>query len=118
MSRSNSSSDGFEAIAEPRRREIIQYLASLEPVGSPVNDIALAMRLPQPATSKHLAILREAGLVSVEAKGQSRIYRVNLKQLDPVEEWIHSLDRFFASQLDRIKQRAESHAKPPRRPRP
>lgn len=106
--------DLYTAIAQPARRAILDLLASgTHPVGS----IVEALKLPQPAVSKHLAVLRRVGLVSVEKAGQQRLYRLNPEELKPVHAWIASFERLWAHQLDRIKARAEQMALA-RAPRP
>ena len=109
MSRASTTSDVFNAIAEPRRREIVAMLAGGDPrsVGELVNE----MKLAQPAVSKHLAVLRAVGVVSVQKVGKSRLYALNAAELKPVYDWIHQFERLWTNQLDRIKQRAERKAK-------
>jgi DNA-binding transcriptional ArsR family regulator len=109
MSRAATTSDVFNAIAEPRRREIVSLLAT----GSPraVGELVDATGLAQPAVSKHLAVLRAVGLVSVRRAGKSRLYALNPTELKPVHDWIKPFERFWTNQLDRIKQRAERKAK-------
>ena len=100
--------DAFDAIAEPRRREILSLLA-----GGParaVGDLVDVLRLPQPAVSKHLGVLRKVGLVSVEKDGQRRLYRLNGVQLKAVYDWVKTFERFWQHQVDRIKERAERKA--------
>jgi DNA-binding transcriptional ArsR family regulator len=99
----------FAAIAEPRRREMMQWLASGAPrtVGEVVDHFAL----PQPAVSKHLAVLRNAGLVDVEKRGQQRLYRIKLERLKHVREWIDNFDQLWTEQLNAIKQTAERKAR-------
>jgi DNA-binding transcriptional ArsR family regulator len=108
MARAATTSDVFNAIAEPRRRAIIQLLAGGdEAVGTLVH----AMRLPQPQVSKHLGVLRKVGLVSVSKKGKHRFYRLNPGQLKPVHDWVKEFERFWTHKLERIKERAEAMAK-------
>lgn len=112
MARAPTTSDAFTAISEPRRREILALLAGLEPSGDPEpeRDVTwLVDRLgwPQPLVSKHLAVLREVGLVSVERRGRRRVYTVNGERLRPVYEWVRMYERFWSSQLLRLKDRAE-----------
>lgn len=112
MARAPTTSDAFTAISEPRRREILALLAGLEPSGDPEPDrdvTWLVDRLgwPQPLVSKHLAVLREVGLVSVERRGRRRVYTVNGERLRPVYEWVRMYERFWSSQLLRLKDRAE-----------
>ena len=111
------SPDPFPALAEPRRREILVLLGRHGALA--VGALVLALSLPQPAVSKHLAVLREAGLVTVEKQGQHRVYSLNPAQLKAVHEWTVMFERYWTHQLDRIKQIAESPAQPePGTPRP
>lgn len=99
----------FNAIAEPRRREIIDALARGGDL--PVGSLAEALRLSQPAVSKHLGVLREVGIVSVTRRGRNRLYRLNAGELKPVHDWTSTFERFWSDQADRIKARAERLAK-------
>lgn len=105
MARAATTEDVFNAIAEPRRREILDVLADGQEHA--VGELVLATRLPQPAVSKHLAVLREVGVVAVARRGRSRMYSLNADELRPVHEWIRTFEKFWASHADRIKQRAE-----------
>jgi DNA-binding transcriptional ArsR family regulator len=107
MARSATTSDAFNAVAEPRRREILNLLALGE---RPVNDVVASLGLAQPQVSKHLRVLRAVGLVSVRGSGQQRIYRVNAEGLKPIHDWVRTFERFWDNQLDRIKERAERMA--------
>src|SRR5438552_17147265 len=101
-------SDVFTAIADPRRRQIIELLLGRR--GLAVGTIVLTLGLPQPAVSKHLGVLREVGIVSAKKIGKSRIYELNLAPLRTVQDWIQTLERHWQSQLDRIRARAEQRA--------
>ena len=104
MSRALAAFDVFTAIAEPRRRDLIALLSrGAQAVGALVS----ALRMPQPAVSKHLGVLRKVGLVSVSKKGQQRVYSLNADELKPVHEWVKAYEQFWTHQMDRIKQRAE-----------
>jgi len=105
MARATTTSDVFNAIAEPRRREIIDLLVNGKEHA--VVDLVLRLRMPQPAVSKHLGVLRKVGVVSVSKRGQLRMYRLNAKELKPVHDWVKTYERFWTHQLDRIKERAE-----------
>jgi DNA-binding transcriptional ArsR family regulator len=107
MARAATTTDAFNAIAEPRRREIIDLLAAGDAKPRAVGEIVDALGLPQPAVSKHLGVLRKVGIVTVSKDGQHRLYRLNAEVLKPVHEWVKHFERFWAHQLDRIKQRAE-----------
>jgi DNA-binding transcriptional ArsR family regulator len=103
--RTPTQTDAFTAIAEPGRRRVLRVLA-----GGAGNDVsALVERLgwPQPRVSKHLGVLRRAGLVSVERRGRRRVYRVRGERLRSVYDWVRHFERFWESQLDRVKARAE-----------
>src|SRR5271167_1008261 len=108
MSRASATSDVYTAIAEPRRRQIIDLL--LRRRGLAVGAIVLTLGLPQPAVSKHLGVLREVGLVSVSKQGQSRIYELNVDQLRPLYDWVKAFEHHWEHQLDRIRERAERRA--------
>jgi DNA-binding transcriptional ArsR family regulator len=109
MPRASTTSDVFNAIAEPRRRQIIDLLAHRGEQA--VNDLVGAMRIGQPAVSKHLGVLRRVRIVSVNRRGRRRMYRLNPQELKPVHDWIKHYERFWAHHLDRIKQRAEERAR-------
>jgi DNA-binding transcriptional ArsR family regulator len=105
---SRPQSDVFSAIAEPRRREILQLL-SRQP--REVGELVVALGVPQPQVSKHLAVLRRVGLVAVRRRGRFREYRVNAQELRTVHDWTRMFEKFWTHQLDRIKQRAEQAEK-------
>jgi len=108
MPRASTTSDAFNAVAEPRRREILLFLASRE---RPVGDIVVALRLGQPSVSKHLSVLRRTGLVRARRAGRQILYRTNAEAVRPLHEWTKFFERFWAHQLTRIKERAESQAR-------
>lgn len=108
MPRAAAASDAFTAIAEPRRRQIIDLLARRRNLA--VGAIVLALGLRQPSVSKHLGVLREAGLVKVSKQGQQRVYELNLEQLRPVYNWVKTFEQHWEQQLDRIKAKAEQRA--------
>lgn len=108
MARAATTADVFNAIAEPRRREIIGLLAGGE--AHAVGNLVATLRIPQPAVSKHLGVLRKVGIVSVRKQGQLRLYRLNVNELKPVHDWVKTFERFWTHQLDRIKGRAERKA--------
>ena len=109
MSRAALKSDVFSAIAEPRRRDIIDMLSGGQ--SHAVGEIVAALRISQPSVSKHLGVLRKVGIVSVSKQGQHRFYRLNAKQLKPIHDWVTTFERYWGHQVDRIKQRAERKAK-------
>lgn len=108
MARAATTTDVFNAIAEPRRREIIGVLNDGREWA--VNDVVVRVKLPQPAVSKHLGVLRKVGVVSVVKRGQHRMYRLNAAELKPVHEWVKTFERYWTHQLDQIKERAERKA--------
>jgi DNA-binding transcriptional ArsR family regulator len=105
MARATTTSDVFNAIAEPRRREILDLLVHGKEHA--VGDLVLRLRMPQPAVSKHLGVLRKVGVVSVSKHGQLRMYRLNGKELKPVHDWVKTYEHYWTHQLGRIKERAE-----------
>ncbi len=106
MPRAATTSDAFNAVAEPRRREILTYLAARE---KPVGDIATALRLRQPSVSKHLNVLHHVGLVHARREGRQMLYRTNADAIRPLYEWTSTFERFWRNQLNRIKARAEAN---------
>ena len=104
MPRAATTSDTFNAIAEPRRRDILDYLAPRE---RPVGDIVLALGLAQPSVSKHLRVLRDVGLVEVRRDGRQVFYRTNAAEIRPVHRWASRFERYWRNQLVRVKERAE-----------
>ena len=108
MARAATTSDVFNAIAEKRRRRIIDLLADGELA---VAELVHRLRLPQPAVSKHLGVLRRVRIVSVNRRGRRRLYRLNAAELRPVHDWIKHYERFWTHQLGRIKERAEQKAR-------
>jgi DNA-binding transcriptional ArsR family regulator len=108
MPRAATTSDAFNAIAEPRRRDILNYLALQE---RPVGEIVASLGLEQPSVSKHLRILREVGLVHARRDGRRMLYRVNAEAIRPLHDWAGKFERFWQHQLDRVKERAEGKHK-------
>jgi len=105
MPRAATTSDAFNAVAEPRRREILNFLALQERA---VGDIVNSLNLEQPSVSKHLRVLREVGLVNVRRDGRHMLYRTNGEAIRPLYEWTSRFERFWRHQLNRIKERAEA----------
>src|SRR5437773_5695792 len=108
MARAATTADAFNAVAEPRRRQIIDVLAAGE---RPVNDLVALLGLAQPQVSKHLKVLREVGLVDARGDGRQRIYRLNGATLRPIHDWVKNYeamweDRFGALDevLDEMKE--------------
>lgn len=100
MARASTTSDVFNAIAEPQRREILNLLRGGE---RSVNDIVTALGLTQPQVSKHLRVLREVGLVNVRSEGQQRWYRLNADRLRPIHDWVKSYEQFWNETFDRLE---------------
>jgi DNA-binding transcriptional ArsR family regulator len=109
MARAATTSDVFNAVAEPRRRQIVDLLAASGE--RDVTELVLKLGLPQPAVSKHLGVLRKVGVVAVHKAGQRRLYRLNPRELKPVHDWIQHFERFWTDQLAGIKEAAELKAK-------
>ena len=105
MARAATNSDAFNAVAEPRRRDILLFLADRE---RPVTDIVKALEVGQPSVSKHLRVLREVGLVRVRREGRQKFYRTNATAIRPLHEWTREFERFWRRTLNRVKQRAEA----------
>src|SRR5438876_11510133 len=103
MPRAPTTLDPFNAVAEPKRRQMLDVLARGE---RPVNDLVESLGWPQPQVSKHLRVLKKAGLVSERRAGRQRVYRLNGDRLKPIHEWVKSFERFWKHQLERIKARA------------
>lgn len=104
MARAATTSDAFNAVAEPRRREILNYLAMQE---RPVSEIVDELELDQPSVSKHLRVLRKVGLVRVRREGRQKIYSINGEAIRPLHEWAETFAKLWRHQLNRIKIRAE-----------
>jgi DNA-binding transcriptional ArsR family regulator len=104
MARASTTSDAFNAVAEPRRREILTLLAGHE---RPVGEIVAHMRLEQPSVSKHLRVLRNVGLVRMRCDGRQKFYRTNAQAIQPLHEWTATFERYWLHQLNRVKERAE-----------
>jgi DNA-binding transcriptional ArsR family regulator len=107
--RAATTSDVFNAIAEPRRRRIIEALAAGEE--RDVTELVHTLRLPQPTVSKHLRVLRSVRLVTVSRRGRRRVYRLNPQELKTVHDWVKHYERFWSHQISRIKARAEQRAR-------
>ncbi len=115
MARAATTSDAFNAVAEPRRRAILNYLALQE---RPVGEIVDSLRLEQPSVSKHLRVLLEVGLVHVRRDGRRMLYRTNAEAIRPLHEWTETFARFWRHQLSRVKERAERRSNPSKDLRP
>ena len=108
MARAATTSDAFNAIAEPRRRDILNYLASEERA---VGEIVASLGLEQPSVSKHLRVLRDVGLVHVRRDGRQIFYRTNAERIRPLYEWAGTFEKFWQHQLSSVKERAERRAR-------
>jgi DNA-binding transcriptional ArsR family regulator len=104
MPRATTTSDPFNAIAEPRRREILALLAEQE---WPVADIATELDMGQPSVSKHLRVLLDTGLVEVRREGRHAFYRTNPMQIKAIHDWTRRFERYWTGQVLRIKARAD-----------
>src|SRR5258708_38811686 len=104
MARAATTSDAFNAVAEPRRREILNYLALQE---RPVGEIVASLGLSQPSVSKHLRVLRDVGLVHLRRDGRRQLYRTNAEAIRPLHEWTSTFERCWRNQLRRVKEHAE-----------
>ena len=96
MARAATTADAFNAVAEPRRREILDLLAGGE---RPVNDLVALLGLAQPLVSKHLRVLREVGLVEVRGDGRQRMYRLNAGPLKPIYDWVRPYEQAWSRAL-------------------
>lgn len=108
MARAATTSDAFNAVAEPRRREILSLLVVAE---RPVGDIVAILKIDQPSVSKHLRVLRDTGLVRVRRNGRHKFYSTNADAIRPMHEWTATFERYWRHQLNRIKERAEDRTR-------
>jgi DNA-binding transcriptional ArsR family regulator len=99
MARAATTTDAFNAVAEPRRRQILDLLSSGE---RPVNELVSRLRLPQPLISKHLRVLREVGLVDVRVVGRQRVYGVNGRKLKPIHDWVKNYEELWSKRFERL----------------
>src|SRR2546423_10773853 len=99
VARAATTTDTFNAVAEPRRREILDALAGGE---RPVNDLVRLVGLPQPQVSKHLRVLREVGAVDVRDDGRRRLYRLNGLALKPIHDWVKGYERLWSDRFDEL----------------
>lgn len=112
MARAATTTDAFNAVAEPRRRQILDLLAGGE---RSVNDLVALLGLAQPLVSKHLRVLREVGLVDVRDEGRQRLYRLNGRALKPIHDWVKAYERTWSERfnaldelLDELKETEEN----------
>ena len=99
MARAATTTDAFNAVAEPRRREILDVLAGGE---RPVNDLVRLLGLAQPQVSKHLRVLREVGAVEVREDGRRRLYRLNGFALKPIHDWVKGYERTWSERFEQL----------------
>jgi DNA-binding transcriptional ArsR family regulator len=99
MARAATTADPFNAVAEPRRRQILDALAGEE---RPVNELVRLLGLSQPQVSKHLRVLREVELVEVREVGRQRLYRLNGQALKPIYDWVKDYERSWSARFDEL----------------
>jgi len=99
MARAATTTDAFNAVAEPRRRQIVDLIASGE---RPVGDLVAALGLAQPQVSKHLRVLREVGVVSVRDEGRRRLYRLNGRALKPIHDWVKNYEQTWTDRFEAL----------------
>ena len=99
VARAATTADAFNAVAEPRRRQILDALAGGE---RPVNDLVCLLGLAQPQVSKHLRVLREVGAVHARDEGRQRLYRLNAHALKPIHDWVKNYERSWSERFDRL----------------
>jgi DNA-binding transcriptional ArsR family regulator len=100
MARAATTTDAFNAVAEPRRRQILDVLAGGEE--RPVNDLVHALGIAQPLVSKHLRVLREVGVVTVRDDGRQRLYRLNGSALKPIHDWVKGYEQTWSERFERL----------------
>jgi DNA-binding transcriptional ArsR family regulator len=115
MARAATTTDAFNAVAEPRRRQILDVLAGGE---RPVNDLVDALGVAQPLVSKHLRVLREVGLVHVRDEGRQRLYRLDGRPLEAIHDWVKAYEQAWSERFDRLdavledlKQKEKGHGR-------
>jgi DNA-binding transcriptional ArsR family regulator len=99
VARAATTADAFNAVAEPRRRQILDVLAGGE---RPVNDLVRRLGLPQPQVSKHLRVLREVGAVDVRDAGRQRLYRLNGRALKPIHDWVKGYEALWTERFEEL----------------
>jgi DNA-binding transcriptional ArsR family regulator len=99
MARAATTADAFNAVAEPRRRQILDVLARGE---RPVNDLVVQLGLAQPQVSKHLRVLRQVGAVDVRGDGRRRLYRLNGEALKPIHDWVRAYEETWSERFDQL----------------
>jgi DNA-binding transcriptional ArsR family regulator len=109
MARAATTSDAFNAIAEPQRRDILVLLRGGE---RPVTELARDLGMTQPQASKHLRVLREVGLVGVRESGKQRVYGLDARGLRPIHDWVGGFERFWSESLDRLDEYVQELKQP------
>lgn len=99
MARRPTTHDPFNAVAEPKRRQVLEVIGTDELA---VNEIVERLGWNQPMVSKHLAVLKQVGLVSERRIGRQRLYRINPERLKPIYEWVRPFERFWSDKFDRL----------------
>ena len=99
MARTPTTYDPFNAVAEPKRRQILEVIGAKELA---VNEIIEILGWPQPMVSKHLGVLKQVGVVSERRVGRQRMYRVNMEQLKPIHDWVTPFERYWSESFDRL----------------
>ncbi len=99
MARAPTTYDPFNAVAEPKRRQVLELLGARE---LSVNEIVKELKWPQPIVSKHLAVLKQVGLVSERRLGRTRLYRLNAEQLKPIFDWVTPFERYWSEGFERL----------------
>src|SRR5262245_54855581 len=99
MARTPTTHDPFNAVAEPKRRQIVEVLG---PAERSVNELVEALEWPQPMVSKHLAVLKKVGLVRERREGRQRLYRVDMEKLKPIHDWVTPFERFWGESFERL----------------
>ncbi len=99
MARAATTADAFNAVAEPRRRQILDVLARGE---RPVNDLVSELGLAQPQVSKHLRVLREVGAVRMREDGRRRLYRLNGAALKPIHDWVQAYEQTWSERFEQL----------------
>jgi len=99
MARTPTTSDPFNAVAEPKRRQVLELLGERE---LSVNELVQKLGWTQPMVSKHLSVLKQVGLVSERRVGRQRLYRVNADQLKPISDWVRPFERNWTERYERL----------------
>jgi len=99
MARNATTHDPFNAVAEPKRRQVLEVIGTGE---LPVNEIVERLGWPQPMVSKHLGVLKQVGLVQERRLGRQRLYRVNMQMLKPIHDWVTPFERYWSESFERL----------------